>query len=155
LLLCTVILSAAAVPLAAAQAPVTNADIQRLQDGINDASRDITQLRARDSALATQLSTELDDVRDETAYLKVKLRRNESASRSDYGDLRARIDSIRARARGVSSGASSSSTGSTSSGGSPTIADRRPAPRTATANEIPVGTEFDVRLQTMLSSATA
>lgn len=149
LLLCTVILSAAAAAPSAAQAPVTNADIQRLQDGINDASRDITQLRARDSALATQLSTELDDVRDETAYLKVKLRRNESASRSDYSDLRDRIDSIRDRARGTSGGGSAPSASSTSN------SDRRPAPRTPTANEIPVGTEFDVRLQTMLSSATA
>ena len=41
----------AAAPLpAAAQATVTTADIQRLQDNIYDASRDIAQVRARDAS---------------------------------------------------------------------------------------------------------
>src|SRR6516162_4562826 len=89
----------------AAQASVTSADIQRLQEGIADASRDIAQARARDSSLATQLQAELDDVRDMTAYLKVKLQRNEAIARSDYTDLRDRIDNIRDRARGETTGA--------------------------------------------------
>jgi len=87
---------------AAAQSNVTSADIQRLQDTIYDASRDISQVRSRDQALASQLQAELDDARDEAAYLKVKLRRNEPIARSEYSDVRDRIENIRSRARGDS-----------------------------------------------------
>jgi hypothetical protein len=135
----------------AAQAAVTAADIQRLQDGIGDASRDIEQTRARDAALATQLQAELDDVRDMTAYLKVKLQRNETIARSDYTDLRDRIDNIRDRARGLTTGGYTPPPPS-SSAQPPAVS--RPAPGRP-SNEIPVGTEFDVRLQSSLSSSTA
>ena len=73
---------------AAAQFNVTTADIQRLQDNSYDASRDIAQLRTHDSVLAAQLQAELDDVRDEVVYLKVKLRKNESIARSEYAVCR-------------------------------------------------------------------
>jgi hypothetical protein len=140
---CALLLGAStAVP--AAQLSVTSADIQRLQDGIADASRDIAQTQGRDAALASQLQAELDDVRDETAYLKVKLRRNESIARGEYSDLRDRIDNIRDRARGQAPG-----------GYTPPAAPPPPPPPAParSANEIPVGTEFDVRLQSPLSSA--
>ncbi|HEY7291211.1 MAG TPA: hypothetical protein VH583_15350 [Vicinamibacterales bacterium] len=119
-------------------ATVTSADIQRLQDGITEASRDIDQARTRDATLADQLQKELNDVRDTTAYLKVKLQRNESIARSDYTDLRDRLDNIRDRARGESTG-----------GYTP------PAAAPSNPGEVPVGTELDVRLQAPLSSATA
>jgi len=48
---------------AAAQSNVTSADVQRLQDNIYDASRDISQVRSRDQALASQLQAELDEAR--------------------------------------------------------------------------------------------
>jgi hypothetical protein len=140
---------------AAAQS-VTISDIQRLQDAAYDASRDIAQIRSSDSATASQLQTELDDARDEIVYLKVKLRKNEPIARSDYADVRDRIDNIRSRARGDSTG------GYTQSGVG--IGDDRRTPsgtgtngRTTSQNpnEIPVGTEFDVRLQNSLSSKTA
>jgi hypothetical protein len=139
------LLGASTAVLAAAQLPVTTADIQRLQDGIADASRDIAQTQGRDAALASQLQAELDDVRDETAYLRVKLRRNESIARGEYSDLRDRIDNIRDRARGQAPG-----------GYTPPAAPPPPPPpaQARAANEIPVGTEFDVRLQSPLSSAT-
>ena len=38
-------------------------------------------------------------------YLKVKLRKNEPVARSEYADLRDRIDNIRTRARGDATGA--------------------------------------------------
>ena len=44
------LLSAGFAAGAAAQSTVSNADIQRLQDGISDASRDIAQARGRDAA---------------------------------------------------------------------------------------------------------
>lgn len=133
---------------------VTSSDIQRLQDSIYDASRDIAQMRSRDATLASQLQAELDDVRDEATYLKVKLRRNEPIPSIDYNELRDKIDNIRSRARGESTGGYTPPAGSRSEG------DRWPASgpetvRSRNANEIPVGTEFDVRLQTPLSSRTA
>jgi hypothetical protein len=145
---------------ASAQSDVTSADIQRLQDNIYDASRDVAQVRSRDASLASQLQSELDDVRDEATYLKVKLRKHETIARSEYADVRDRIENIRSRARGEAAGGYSGS-GSTRSG-EPRSSESRPAEsapsgriHTQTPNEVPVGTEFDVRLQNSLSSATA
>jgi len=141
---------------AAAQS-VTNADIQRLQDSIYDASRDVSQVRGRDAQLGSQLQTELDDLRDETVYLKVKLRKHEPVASSEYSDLRDRIDRVRARARGeTASGASDrpSQPAATTSDASARPQVDTPSTRDANA-DVPVGTEFDVRLQHSLSSATA
>src|SRR5262245_56378128 len=148
------ILSVASARPASAQGSISSADIQRLQDSIYDASRDITQVRSRDAGLASQLQAELDDLRDETIYLRVKLRHNEPISRSELNDVRDRIDNVRSRARGDSGG------GYTPPPSSTTDADRRStssSSRTTTSNpnEVPVGTEFDVRLQNSLSSGTA
>src|SRR5438309_2625728 len=150
--------------VAAAQSNVTSADVQRLQDDIYDASRDLSQLRSRDTARASQLQSELDDARDEAVYLRVKLRRNEPISRSDYDDLRSRIDTIRSRARGESSAGASGSQlpPSERDRDYPRTGERdyprdtsRPAGsvgRTNNPNEVPAGTEFDVRLEKTLSS---
>ena len=145
-------------PGTAAAQSVTTSDIQRLQDSIYDASRDVSQLRTRDASTASQLEAELDDARDETVYLKVKLRKNESISRNDYADLRDRIDNIRNRARGDVAGNNRSS----SSGSGVGIGDDRPPTsgigtggRSQNPNEVAVGTEFDVRLGNTLSSKTS
>jgi hypothetical protein len=138
-----------AVPLtSSAQSPVTSGDIQRLQDGIADASRDIAQARSRDAGLADQLQRELDDLRDQTTYLKVKLQRNEIVVRGDYADLRDRIDNLRSRARGEGAGGYTPPPAAPETGNEPSTTRHAP-------NEIPVGTEFDVRIQSTLSSATA
>jgi hypothetical protein len=140
---------------AAAQSSVTSSDIQRLQDTIYDASRDIAQARSRDSSLASQLQGELDDARDDTVYLKVKLRRNEPMSRSEYSDVRDRIENIRSRARGDSAGGYTPPAGSRSTPFEPVPVSAPPPARSQNPNEIPVGTEFDVRLQNPLSSKTS
>ena len=70
--------------IVSAQNAVTTADIQRLEDTIDDASRDVAQVRTRDSRLASDLERELNDARDEAIYLKVKLRKNEPVARSQY-----------------------------------------------------------------------
>src|SRR5262245_27654565 len=90
------------VPVAHAQqsSSVTQSDVQRLQDSVYSADRDISQLRSKDAARATQLVTELDDLRDEVVYLKVKLRKERSLSRAEYADVRDRIEDLRSRARG-------------------------------------------------------
>jgi hypothetical protein len=119
---------------AAAQSNVTTADIYRLQDEVKDVSGDVAELRSRDTRLATQLENELTDASDEVTYLKVKLRKNEPVARSEYLDLRDNIDDIRARARGNTSSRNGEFESSA---------------------EVPVGTEFDVRLQNALNSETA
>ena len=89
-----------AAPAAAQQnQTVTQADIQRLQDNVYQADRDITQLRGRDATRATQLQTELDDLRDEVVYCKVKLRKERTLARTEYADVRDRIEDVRTRAR--------------------------------------------------------
>jgi hypothetical protein len=125
---------------AAGQSAVTSADIERLQDSIDDASRDVEQARTRHSAVTAQLQRDLDEAGDEVIYLRVKLRKNEPITRSEYSSLRGRIEDIRTRARGNGSARSSSPS----------------ATRSRESDEdVPVGTELDVRLQTPLSSKTA
>jgi hypothetical protein len=125
-----------------AQSQLTAADIQRLQDSVFDANADLSRLRSRDARLAESLERELDDLRDEVIYLKVKMRKT-GATRAEYSDLLDRIDQLRSQVRGDAAPASSS-------------APRRPpADERMSATEIPVGTEFDVRLQSRLNSGTA
>ena len=126
---------------ALAQAQLTSADIQRLQDSVFDANSDLARLRQRDPRLAEGLERDLDDLRDEVIYLKVKMRKT-GATRAEYSDLRDRIDGLRSQARGDAAPASTAS--------------RRPvADEQLSPTEIPVGTEFDVRLQSRLNSGTA
>ncbi len=86
---------ASAVPVAAQS--VTAADIQRLQDQVYQASGDISRLRGNNPDTASRLQTELDDVRDEVVYLRVKLRREGSINRNEYTDVRDRVQELRSR----------------------------------------------------------
>jgi len=176
------VLTAGLAAPAAAQS-VTQSDIDRLQDNVYLAERDVTQLRSRDAARSTQLQSEVDDLRDEVIYLKVKLRKERTLARSEYAEVRDRIDDVRTRARGGESSASSggsfslpgtaaatggsttpggSSTGSgasnTSSAGSSTATTTTTTPARQARpgyTEVPTGTELDVRMQTPLNSGTA
>ena len=176
-LLGAVALAIIAAPAYAQQSStVTQADVQRLQDNVYLADRDISQLRSRDATRATQLGTELDDLRDEVVYLKVKLRKERTLSRTEYADVRDRIDDVRSRARGdVASAAPAPepaptpapapSTSTTSSATTASRSTSAPASTSATTStrstttsgsvEVPVGTEIDVRLQNTLNSGTA
>ena len=164
LLLGIIITGFAAASAAAQQSPtVTQADIQRLQDSVYLADRDISQSRSRDAARASQLQAELDDLRDEVVYLKVKLRKERTLARSEYADVRDRIEDLRSRAR---------RSGEPRSSGVVIVittapAAPRPAPALPSAPpastrpawppgmvEVPVGTEIDVRLQNSLNSGT-
>jgi hypothetical protein len=120
---------------------VSQTDIQRLQDALADAGRDVSGAHARDAALASKLETELNDLRDEVAYVRVKVRKNETVARSDYFDLRDRIDDLRARARGEGNSRSGNGSASSTTRGSGSNLD------------VPAGTEFDVRLGQTLSSS--
>jgi hypothetical protein len=144
---------------AAAQGNVTQADIQRLQDNVYQAGTDVTQARTRDAARANQLQAELDELRDEVIYLKVKLRKEGSLARSEYADVRDRVENLRTRARGDATNAY------TPPPSTPSPAPTTPAPRSTTSAaaatqtagtaQIPVGTELDVRVSTRLNSGTA
>jgi hypothetical protein len=97
---------------------VTSSDIQRLQDQVYDAGNEVSRLRSRDQSLADRLSTQLDDLRDEVVYLKVKMRKEGSINRSDYNDVRGRVESVRSEARGEAGRQGSSTWGGNSGSGS-------------------------------------
>ncbi len=122
---------------------VTSTDVERLQDALLDAGRDVADARSRDAALASKLEAELENLHDETTYIRVKLRKNEPVARTEYYALRDRIDDVRSRARGTEASRppEGSATRTTRSGD-------------AASDDIPAGTEFDVRLQQSLSSET-
>ena len=150
--LAVVLLAGPALPAAAQQnSSVTQADIQRLQDNVYQASTDVSQLRIRDAARATQLQVELDELRDEVIYLRVKLRKERSLVRSEYADVRDRIEDLRTRARGDAVGAYAAAPSTQSGGQAGTSATTSPRG----TSEIPAGTEVDVRLASNLNSGGA
>jgi hypothetical protein len=137
-------------PVLAQQSSVTQADIQRLQDNVYQAGSDVSQLRSRDSVRASQLQAELDELREEVIYLKVKLRKEQTLRRAEYADVRDRIEDVRTRARGDSDTFASRTESRTTAA--------PPARSTTTARgmvEVPAGTEIDVRLTNTLDSGTA
>ncbi len=154
-----------------AQSSVTSADIQRLQDEVYQASADVSRLRTTDALAAGKLQDELDTLREDVIYLKVKLRRENNVSRTEYTDIRSQLESLRSRARGDSRSTSTSSASADStypstpppppprggsSGSAPIYDDRSPSTTSSRQGRgIPVGTEVDVRLQTELTSDNA
>ena len=170
--LVTRILPAAALLLVfAASSPaqssrITQADVQKLQDSVYLAERDISTLRARDSARATSLQTELDDLSDEVIYLRVKLRKERTLAQSEYNDVQTRIENVRSRARGDGlSAAPLSRAGDVKlenrvpdppapAAPTPPRAPERPR-AAASRTELPANTELDVRLSNILNSGTA
>src|SRR6185503_12449490 len=144
---------------------LTQADVQKLQDSVYLAERDISTLRARDSARASSLQTELDDLSDEVIYLRVKLRKERTLAQSEYNDVQARIEDVRSRARGddrVSAAPAPAPSAPAPRVPDPPVAPAVQSPRgperpraSATRGEIPANTELDVRLSNILNSGTA
>ena len=148
---------------AAAQSTITAADIQRLQDTIDTTAREIGQMRSSDPTLESQLRDELDTVSDDAIYLKVKLRRKQTVTRTEFADARDWAEDIRSRARDAASWSSGNSgwrpeaERNVDSWPTPNVG-RNQTPnvgRNQNLNEIPVGAEFDVRLHNPLTSKTA
>ena len=160
--------AAAATPPAAAvlsQTTVSAGDIQRLQDDIYQAGSDLSRLRSSNPEAASRLQGQLDELREEVIYLKVRLRREGSVPRADYADVRDRVQSLRSEARGETTterrgawtgGTSGGTTGGVSGGVSGGVAtdDRASRPQSS-SGAIPAGQEIDTRLQTQLSSSSA
>ena len=140
---------------------ITQADVQKLQDSVYLAERDVSNLRSRDSARASQMQSELDDLSDEVIYLRVKLRKERTLAQSEYNDVQTRIEDLRSRAR------SDARASSAPPPAAPILRNPDPpaapaAPRaperpraTASRGEIPANTELDVRLSNILNSGTA
>ncbi|HYN08857.1 MAG TPA: hypothetical protein VES67_15860 [Vicinamibacterales bacterium] len=118
-----------------AQAPVTAADLTRLDTAVAEIERQLATLNKTDVTLAAEVDKSLADLRDEVAYLKVKLRREGSVTRVEYSSLRDKLENLRLRAQGQKVSAQ------------PTADDP-----ILTVYTVPVGAEFDVRLQTPLHS---
>ena len=150
--------------VAAAQQSVTSNDIQRLQDQVYQTGTDVGRLRSTNSTLAGRLESELDDLRDEVVYLKVKMRKEGSVSRTEYSDVRDRLQDLRSQARGEAPSAGNAQGGrpddrpiaseSNRTGG---YEDRRSTSSSSSSGKsaIPLGQEIDVRLQKELTSDTA
>ena len=150
-------------PAVAHAQAVTPAEIQRLQDDVYQASSDLTRMRG-EAATVSKMREELDDLRDEVIYLKVKLRKDGTVARSEYNDVRDRIQALRSRARGeepVRQGtwrgepAPAQSSVERPPSSSPSSSSPSSPSSTSSTSAIPVGHEIDVRLQTQLSSETA
>jgi uncharacterized protein YcfJ len=120
------------------QAPVTAADITRLETAAAEIGRQVEALKASDPTLATDVNRSLAELTDEVTYLRVKMRREGSIARDEYAALRDRLETLRVRAGGQKVAAQ------------PVLDDREPVNAS-----VPVGTEVDVRLQTSLNSGTA
>jgi len=138
---------------------VTQTDIQRLQDSTYLAERDIASLGSRDASRASQLQAELDDLKDEVIYLKVKLRKDRTLTRTEFGDVRDRIEAVRSRAAASSTSNDTRNDTRTSGAdsGRASAGENRNAPRSVPRGyvEVPAGTELDARMQTALNSGTA
>jgi hypothetical protein len=131
----------ALVALAAAwrQATIGPSDLARLESTAADVERQIQTVGKTDSSLADQSTKSLADLRDEIAYLRVKLRRDGSVSAAEYAEVRDRLETLRVRLQNA-----------TRVSAQPIVPDDP-----MKTGVLPVGTEIDVRLQTPLSSRTA
>ena len=118
-----------------AQAPVTSADLTKLEATADDIAKRVDGFRTTDPTLAGEIVKRLGDLRDDIAYFRVKLRRGETVSRDEYNTLRDKLETLKITAQ-------------------PEKVMAQPVLEPI-AVVVPVGTEMDVRLQTPLNSGTA
>jgi hypothetical protein len=118
----------------AAWAQATQADLDALQVQVATVEQRIERLRETDATRASTLSRDLDLVRDDVAYLRVRLRRETNLPSSEVTAVRDRLTALERDASGAA------------------LREGEPSHR---SGEIAVGQELDARLQTPLSSQTA
>ena len=123
-----------------AQVAVGASDISRLETTAADLDKQIKAVEPSSPAFAVDARKSLSDLRDEIAYLRVKLRRDGAVTQAEYTDVRDRLETLRVKTAGQQ----------------PISAQPVLSPG---AGERPytvaVGTQLDVRLQTPLTSHTA
>lgn len=127
----------------AAAQDMTTADVQRMEQTVDQLSADLAKVRSGDRAAARAWQGELNELDEEVTYLKVKLRKERTVSRAAYMDVRDRLEDLRGRINGndAYTGAYGRGSGSVANASTP--------------GTIPVGTELDLRLRDNLSSETA
>jgi hypothetical protein len=128
----------AAAPVQTTQAAVTSADMTRLENMATEIRSQLVTLKQRDPAGAAEVQKRLTELEEDLTYLRVKLRKEGTVSRQEYDALRDRFDTLRVKAQGPQPAKS-------------TAADKE----SGKAYVFPVGTVFEVRLQTALNSGTA
>lgn len=126
-----------------AQGAITEADLGRLDVATAEVAAQAAKLKTTDPTLAAEVEQSLTLLKEEVIYLRVRLRREGSVPRSEYTDLKDRIETLRVKASGAKVSAQPVM---------PPMDEPMAGDRIWT---LPVGTEMDVRLQTPLSSATA
>jgi hypothetical protein len=123
----------------AAQAPVTVNDLARLDIAAADVAKLNEALKKSDPTMAAEVEKSLADAKDEIVYLRVKLRRDGAVTRDEYGALRDRLETLRIKAQGQKVSVAP-------------VPEDKPG---STIVSVPVGTEFDIKLQTSLNSGTS
>ncbi len=123
-----------------AQVAVTTSDITRLETTAADLDKQIKAVEPSDPKFAADARKSLSDLRDEIAYLRVKLRRDGAVTQAEYTDVRDRLETLRVKTMGQPQVSAQ-----------PVLAPEA-AERPFT---VAVGTQLDVRLQTPLTSRTA
>jgi TolA-binding protein len=130
----------AGVGTAWAQAPATEADVNRLESSASEVAKLAVALKSTDPTRAADVEKQLATLREEIVYLRVKLRRD-GVTRAEYSEVRDRLETLRVRAAGDKVTAQ------------PMVEDDPVTPGRIWT--VAVGTELDVRLQTALNSGTA
>jgi hypothetical protein len=126
--------------MTAAQVAVSPGDITRLETTAADLDKQIRVVESSDPRFAADAQKSLADLRDEIAYLRVKLRRDGAVTGAEYSDVRDRLETLRVKTLGQQRVSAQPIL-------RPEAGDR---PYT-----VAVGSELDVRLQTPLTSRTA
>jgi type IV secretory pathway VirB10-like protein len=101
------------------------------------------------------MQSELDQLREEVIYLKVKMQKERYVDDREGRDVENRIQQLRDRARQASAGLNSPSQPVGTTGSTESPRTRYPTTSVARPGEVPEGTEIDVRLDDRLSSETA
>jgi hypothetical protein len=122
---------------ARAQVALGASDISRLEVTATNVEKQIKLLESSDPTLAADTQKALTDLRDEIAYLRVKLRRDGAVNAAEYAEVHDRLEALRTKTMGQQRVSAQ-----------PVLTPDRPF-------TVAVGTELDVRLQTPLSSRTA
>jgi hypothetical protein len=121
------------------QGPITSTDLTRLDATADDIAGRAAAIRTSDPTLYDEVTKRLADLRDDTTYLRVKLRKEGSVSRQEYADVSDRLQTLSNRV----------------------MSDRVTAQPVINGDpmgrvvSIGVGTQFDVRLQTPLNSGVS
>ena len=123
----------ASAPTAAWAQAITASDISRLEATADSIEQRTVAIRRSDPALATTVARTLVDLRDDIAFLRVKLRRNVPITAAEYADVRDRLEALRVKA-GAPAGARG---GTTPPAGPPP----RPEPRQTPAVPQPLAGE--------------